>query len=117
MKFGESVYYCKKLAEPNGLEEFSAPVEIVLKPKVFSLQPASGFSGVQEFGNNVNLYQICYCQPYKAWENTFTEGDVFYVDGVVPDPEAEETYGAEANYVVDIVAKQNEAIRLALKRR
>ena len=117
MRFGDSTYYCKKKAEPSGIEEFDAPVEIVLRPHVFSLQPANGFSALQEFGNKVNLYQICYCQPYKVWENTFTEGDVFYVDGVAPDSKVEQTNGANANYVVDLVAKQNEAIRLVLKRR
>lgn len=119
MRFGEKTYYCKKLDEPDGLQEYGEAVEITLKPHVFSLQPAtsSGFTAVQEFGTRVNLYQICYAQPYTAWENTFKEGDVFYVDGVVPDAEVESTNGENANYVVDLVAKQNEAIRIVLKRR
>lgn len=118
MKFGKSTYYCKKLDEPNGLQEYGEPNEIVLKPHMFSLQPASssGFTAIQEFGTRVNLYQVCYAQPYTEWENTFKEGDVFYVDGVAPDS-SEETYGENANYVVDLIAKQNEAIRLVLKRR
>jgi len=115
MKYGQSIYWCKKLKEPDGFNEFAEPEEIKLKPKEFSLQPASGYSANQQFGENVNLYQNIICQPYEKWFGKFKEGDLFYTDGVKPSTD-EEYYGQNANYRVDLVANQNKGIRVVLKR-
>lgn len=117
MRFNEKIYWCKKKDTPNGIEEYDSAQEITLKPHWFSVQPANGYSAIQEFGNNVSLYQIAIAQPYKVWENIFREGDVFYLDGATPNSNIEEYNGETANYVVDVVSKQNEGIRVVLKRR
>lgn len=115
MRFGAVIYWCKRLKEPTDLQEFEAPEAITLRPQHFSVQPASGYSSIQEFGVNISQYQRVICQPYQLWENKFSIGDVFYIDGVEPS-EDEQYYGERANYVVDAIAYQNVGIRLTLKR-
>ena len=127
MRYGDKIFWCRRLDESDTqdteeteevdekLQEFAAPAEIPLVVGKFSLQPASGYSALQQFGNNVNLYQTIICQPYEKWFGVFKEGDRFYVDGRVPS-EDEEFYGQLANFVVDSVSNQNVAIRVVLKR-
>lgn len=115
MKIGKSVYYCVKKATPNGIEEFENPVEIKVVPGQFTVQPATGYAAIQEFGTNIKKYQTAICQPYERWENVFKVGDVFYLDGATPSAN-EEYNGDLANYIVDDVSYQNLAIKLTLKR-
>lgn len=114
MRFGRAIYWCKLLKNPIGIQQFEAPQKIILRPGFFSVQPASGYSAIQEFGVNISQYQTAICQPSQNWEGKFSVGDVFYIEGATPD--AEEYYGEKANYVVDAVAEQNVAIKLTLKR-
>lgn len=117
MRFGESIWYCTQLAEPNGLQEFNEPVEIVLRPHHCSVQPTSGYSALQTYGKNIINYQTVILQPYMTWKDVFKEGDLFYIDGATPQNSEEEFFGDYANFIVDKVFKQNEAIRIVLKRR
>lgn len=115
MTFGEKIYYRNKLKKPEGIVEYGEAHEIILKPNYFSVMPADGYLAVQEFGINKKKYQTAICQPYKKWKDVFKEGDVFYIEGATPFDE--EFDGEFANFVVDDIGKQNEVVRLTLKRK
>ena len=36
MRFGDTIYYCKK---KEGVEQYEAPIPIILRPNYFSLKP------------------------------------------------------------------------------
>lgn len=117
MRFGEKIWYCTQLEQPNGLQEFNPPVEITLRQHHCSVQPTSGYSALQTYGKDIINYQTMILQPYNTWKGLFKEGDLFYLDGNEPSQENEEFYGDFANFIVDKVFSQNEAIRVVLKRR
>lgn len=115
MKFGQKIYWCKKLKEPIGIQEYASPVEITLIPGRFSIQPAGGYSALVQFGDKVSQFQTIVCQPYDIWFGKFSRGDKFYIDGFKPSKD-ENRYGEMANCVVDDVLNQQEVIRIILKR-
>lgn len=115
MRTGEKIYWCKRKQTPIGIEEFDSPEEITVRPKYFTVQPTSGYTATQIFGSKITSYQTAICQPYPVWKDKFSEGDLFWLDGKTPT--GEEFNGDTANYIVDKVFYQNEALRLFLKRR
>lgn len=117
MRMGESIYYCTKKNTPVGLEEYNAPVEITLRAHYCSVQPTSGYTAIQRYGDKISNYQTVILQPYNRWIDVFKQGDLFYIDGKAPNSEIEEFNGELANYIVDEVARQNECVRLVLKKR
>lgn len=114
MRFGQKIYWCKKLKSPTGMQRYESPVEITLVPGRFSIGPANGYSALVQFGDKISQYQQIICQPYDMWFKKFSIGDKFYADGLKPCKE-ENSYGEMANYVVDAVYNQNEVIRIILK--
>lgn len=121
MRNGEKIWWCKRVYEEN--EEtptYEKPKEFILRnPTPFSpigitCQPKNGFTDFFNYGETTNSDQRIVLQPYAYWVDKFKKGDVFYLDGAKPKPE-EENYGETANYSLEFVAKQNEAIVLALE--
>ena len=121
MRNGEKIWWCKRVYEEN--EEtptYEKPQEFILRnPTPFSpigitCQPKNGFTDYFNYGETTNSDQIIVCQPYLYWKNKFSKGDVFYLDGAKPKSD-EENYGETANYSVEFVGMQNEAIVLALE--
>lgn len=116
MRFGDSVWYCSKLNEPdvNG-EEYSQPVEIKTRPMYFTVMSRSATSDIVDFGDTSDEKLRCIAQPYRLWKDIFKNGDLFYCNGVTPN-ENEEYYGQNANYVVDGVPLGNKVITINLKK-
>lgn len=116
MRFGDSVWYCSRLATPdeNG-EEFSPPVEIKTRKMYFTVMSRSANSGIAEFGDITDEKLRCIAQPYRLWANMFKAGDLFYCNGAKPS-ENEEYYGQNANYVVDGVPLGNLVVTINLER-
>ena len=121
MRNGEKIWACERVYQEN--EEaptYNAPQEFTLRfPTVFSpigitCQPKTGFTDYFDYGETTNSDQRIVLQPYAYWVEKFKKGDVFYLDGAKPSGD-EEYYGQNANYYVEFVGKQNEAVVLSLK--
>lgn len=122
MRNGEKIWYCSRISDENAeVEIFGKPEEFTLQfPRVFSpisitVQPKNGFTDRMAYGETTNSDQRIVLTPYTHWHGKFKEGDVFYLDGRKPN-ESEEYYGQDANYQVDFVANQNEAIEVSVKK-
>ena len=122
MRNGEKVYYCSRLSEENAEVDIydNAKCEVVRLPNVFcpisfTVQPKNGFTDRMSYGETTNTDQRIIATPYQYWYGKFKVGDVFYLDGAKPN-ENEEYNGQNANYYVELVNNQNEAIELSLKR-
>lgn len=121
MRNGEKIWWCKRVYEEN--EEtptYEKPQEFILRnPTPFSpigitCQPKTGFTDYFEYGETTNSDQRIVLQPYAYWVEKFKNGDVFYLDGAKPLSD-EEYYGQNANYYVEFVGKQEQAVVLSLK--
>lgn len=121
MRNGEKIWFCERVFQRNDeAPKYKKPEEFTLRsPSAFSpvgitCQPTRGSTEYFEFGETTNSDQRIVLQPYAYWNNKFKKGDIFYIDGEKPTND-EEYYGQNANYYVEFVAKQNEAIVLSLK--
>lgn len=112
MKFGDTIYYCKK---KDGVEEYEKPIPIVLRRNYFSLQPASEYTDVMVYGEDINKRYRAYAN-FKVWGMTFKEGDKFYVDYHKPNCCCNENYGENANAEITAVLYQNLFIRLEIRK-
>lgn len=79
----------------------------------FNVQPLSGSSDTQIFGERILLMQRAVI-PYDKYFKVFKEGDLAYLDGQVPTGEAK--YGNNANYEIYSVSNQNEKIVILFQR-
>lgn len=116
MKVGDSVWFCRRLKEPdeNG-EEYEAPVEIKTKLMYFTVMGVSGYSDIAKLGETAKSSLTAIAQPYDLWKNKFHNGDLFYCDTVEP-VETEDYYGQLANYRVSNVDYGYRRIKLTLDR-
>lgn len=121
MRNGEKIWHCKRLSEENAeVSEWAKPQEYILHmPRPFSpigitVQPKNGFTDRMSYGETTNSDQRVILTPYIYWKDKFQVGDLFYIDGAKP-TEDEAYYGEKANYYVEFVALQNQAIELSLK--
>ncbi|MGN0960782.1 MAG: hypothetical protein ACI4PF_01120 [Christensenellales bacterium] len=119
---GEKIWYCIRTSGDNAeVETYAEPVEEILRmPNVFSpisitVQPRNGFTDRLAYGETTTKDQRIILSPYEFWHKKFKEGDVFYLDGQKPS-EDEEYFGQNANYMVESVGNQNEAIELLVKK-
>lgn len=122
MRNGEKIWYCLRTSNNNAeVDTYNEPVEETLRfPNVFDptsivVQPKNGFTDRLPYGETTNKDQRIILTPYSYWDGKFKEGDLFYLDGAKP-MEDDEFNGQSANYFVDSVARQNEAIELSVKK-
>lgn len=112
MKFGDSIYFCKK--KKGKVEKYEEPVQIVLKRNYFSLMTTKGLMDTLIYGQDVDNTYIALA-PIKHWgRDTFHEGDKFYVDYATPN--GEKAYGEKANAEVKSVRFQNLFVRLVIRK-
>lgn len=121
MRNGERIWFCQRIRHENEeVPTYKAPEEFILRfqtvfsPIGITCQPKTGFTDYLEYGETTNSDRRIVLQPYQYWAEKFKVGDIFYIDGAEPSDE-EEYYGQLANYYVEFVSKQNEAIVLSLK--
>lgn len=98
MKFGDSIYYCKKI--PGEVDKYEKPIKIVLQPNYFTIMPTRGFSDIQVYGKEVVNYYTAYARLSKWGKDMFTDGSRFYVDYKEPSQD-EEDFGDKANAYID----------------
>lgn len=112
MKFGDSIYYCKK--KKGRVEKYEAPKEIVLKRNYFSLMTTKGLMETLIYGQDIDNTYIALA-PIKYWgRDTFKEGDKFYLD--YAEPTDNEENGENANAVIKSVRFQNLFVRLVIRK-
>lgn len=112
MKFGDSIYYCKK--KKGKVEKYEAPVEIVLKRDYFSLMTTKGLMDTLIYGKDIDNTYIALA-PIRIWgRDTFKEGDKIYLDYVKPSDDEEN--GANANAEIKSVRYQNLFVRLVIRK-
>lgn len=120
MKLGERIWHCKMIDDKNAsIPKFELPYSITLRLRYLTVQPSgSAYSELVEYGGDVSQYQTLMAQPYSLWDGVWQEGDRVYADGRIPNADdLIDNYAENANYIVDSVKKQNEAIRIVIKRR
>ena len=122
MKMGEKIWWCKRTSPDNAeVDTYDKPEEFTLKlpnyisPISITVQPKNGFTDRLAYGETTSKDQRIILTPYDYWYGKFKEGDLFYLDGEKPN-EDEEYYGQNANYEVEFVGNQNEAIELSVKK-
>lgn len=112
MKFGDTIYYCKK--KKGKVEKYEAPLPIVLKRNYFSLSTTKGLMETLTFGKDVDKTFIALA-PLKIWgRDTFKEGDKFYID--YAEPTQDEENGENANAIIKSVRFQNLFVRLVIEK-
>lgn len=112
MRFGDSIYYCKKIK--GKVEEYEAPKEIVLRRNHFSFMTTKGLMDILIHGKDVDKTFIALA-PIREWgAEYFQEGDKLYVD--YAKPKDDEEYGKSANAYIKGVSYQNLFIRLVIRK-
>lgn len=113
MKFGDSIYFCKK--KKGRVEKYEAPQEIVLRRNHFSLMTTKGLMETLIYGQDIDNTYIALA-PIKEWgRDTFKEGDKFYLDYAKPSQDEKEN-GEKANAVIKSVRFQNLFVRLVIRK-
>lgn len=110
MRFGDTIYYCKK---KDGVEEYEKPIAIKLRPNYFSLMPASAYLDVLTYGEDISKRYRAFA-PYKIWRQKFKEGDKLYIDYVEPDLSKEN--GEDANAEITAVLYNNLFIKIEIRK-
>lgn len=121
MKYGSKIWWCKRFyVENEETPHYEKAKEFITKPHTFlnpigiTVLPKTGYTDYFDYGETTNSDQRIVLTPYDYWFGKFKEGDLFYLDGVMPNSN-EETYGQDANYYIDYVANQANGIVLSLK--
>lgn len=122
MKTGSKIWWCKRLETDNEeTPHYEKPQEFILRPPTpfspigITAQPKTGFTDYFDYGETTNSDQRIVLTPYDYWYGKFSKGDLFYLDGAMPNADEEETYGQNANYYVEFVGNQERGIVLSLK--
>lgn len=94
------------------MDDYGNTISTYDKPEFIGLeniQPLSGSTDIEEYGNKVNKMQKVLLD-YDKYLEKFKENDLAYIEDVTP--EGEEVYGDNANYRVDSVRNQNRKIAI-----
>ena len=121
MKYGSKIWWCKRVyAENEETPHYNPPQEFITRPHTFlspigiTVMPKTGYTDYLEYGETTNSDQRIVLTPYEHWYGKFNKGDLFYLEGAMPNSD-EESYGEQANYYVEFVGNQNAGIVLSLK--
>ena len=113
MRFGDPIYYCKKIE--GKVEEYEAPKKIILGRNYFSLMTTKGLLDTLVYGKDIDKTYIALA-PIGIWgAEYFKVNDKFYVD--YAKPKEDEEYGESANAYIQSVSYQNLFIRLVIRKK
>lgn len=112
------IWYAKRTSDENAeVQKYTAPQSISTRFNYFTVMPASsrGFSEVMKYGETLSQTWTAIANA-NYFDGEFKNGDVFYIDGCVPDTKMEKKYGygSTANAVVDNVAVVRNTISITL---
>lgn len=111
MKLGDTIYYCKK--KKGEVEEYENPIPIRLKFNYFSLMPASEYTDVMIYGEDVNTRYRAYAN-FRIWGKTFNKGDKLYID--YAKPQCNEENGKSANAEITAVMYDNLFVKIEIRK-
>lgn len=111
MKFGDTIYYCKKVK--GEVEEYQKPIPITLKMNYFSLMPASEYQDVMIYGEDINTRYRAYAN-FRIWGKTFNKGDKLYID--YAEPNYNEENGKDANAEITAVMYDNFFVKIEIRK-
>ena len=120
MRVGEKIWHCRIRKIKNAeIPLFEKPQEYTTRLHDITVQPSgSAYRDLVAYGENISKYRTIIAQPYQKWYQVFHEGDRLYIDGKIPTEADMDDIGAEnANYEVETVDDQSEAICVMLKKR
>lgn len=109
--------YIARLKE-TFLSDEGADINYYYRPQYyeFNIQPASGSTDLMIYGDRVTkMYKTNI--SLNEYAGKFKEGDVAYLEGVIPKNETEKTYGIGANYKIVSVRPQNMSIIIYFEKR
>lgn len=110
------VWHCKRTSGDNAeFPTYVKPQKYELRFNHLTIQPASGYTSVLEFGEKVSRVWNGMASM-KEFAGLFKEGDLMYIDGAEPDEQYENElgYGASANAKITSVREQNVMIKLII---
>jgi len=113
-----SIWHSKRISATNAeIEIFAEPKEYKLRFNYLSIQPASGYTNIAQFGERVSRTWLGIANQY-VFNGIFTEGDRLYIDGVNPDIVLEmlNGFGYSANAIIKSVQSQNRCVRLTIEK-
>ena len=111
MKLGDTIYYCKKIK--GEIEQYEKPKPIRLKFNYFTLMPASEYTDVMIYGEDVNTGFRAYAD-FSIWGRTFDAGDKLYIDYAKPNDDEE--YGKNANAEITAVMYNNLFVKIEIRK-
>ena len=120
MRVGECVWHSARINEKNAeIAEFERPKEIKTRFNYFTVMPATtrGFMEVMRYGEDIDNTWVAIPNA-SVFNGKIKEGDLFWIDGEVPNEELEATYGygATATAVVKSVSYVNLTMHITLTR-
>lgn len=110
-KWKKKTLYIASLLEDD-LDEHGNTISTYEKPVFVGLeniQPLSGSTDIEEYGNKVRKMQKVLLD-YNKYLGKFKENDLAYIEDTIP--EGEEVFGDNANYKIDSVRNQNRKIAI-----
>lgn len=111
MRFGDTIYYCKK--KKGEVEEYESPIKIQLRRNFFSLMPASEYSDVVIYGEDINTRYRAYAN-FRIWGRTFEQGDKLYID--YAKPTSDEENAENANAEITAVMYDNLFVKIEIRK-
>ena len=120
MRIGEKIWHCRLRAKKNAeISIFELPKEYTTRLHYLSVQPSgSAYRDLVAYGENISKYRTIIAQPYHKWYGVFQDGDRLYLDGKIPtETDLTDIGASNANYEVETVDNQNEAICVIMKKR
>lgn len=117
MRIGSIIYHCPRTSdESSEVTTYGPPVRYVTRFNYITVQPASGDTDTLQYGERVTRYWNGMAN-YLAFKDKFKEGDLFYLDGRIPETDSD-TYvnGDGANALLTSVRMQNRMIKLSFEK-
>lgn len=117
MKYGKPIYLVKKKTLDNGVIEYEEPKEIILQPYNITIMPVDltkGNISVQEYGMLSKCDWIGIVYKHKC-NNSFSIGDLLYLDGAKPI--ANDENHENANAIISNILEYNFTLKLLIKSR
>lgn len=118
MRKYQIIYHAKKIDIKNAdITQYQSPSQIITQPNYFTVEKASAIGGLAylEFGSQIESSWRATANSIY-FENTFSIGDLFWLENTSPNTELEEKYGigCTANAIVTNVTNQGRTIVLTL---
>ena len=114
MRVGETLYHAKRNIDNEDITTYSKATAYRTALNDITCQPAGGYMETLEFGENVSKTWVIIAN-YSRFYGVFNEGDLLFLDGVIPSETG--SYEQEANAIITSVRYQNKVIRIVAEKK